>query len=337
MAVLLAVALLLITHRRKRDTGYGILSTENPLEALAIAVVFGIILGFASLLVVPLLTDSVRGEDNTALAWSVFTTLVAAPVVVLFMLWKHLNDVHNRINSVIPLLGSERIEERLSSIYYLERIARESTSMFQTIVEMLCIQVSCRALATDDAGSQPSRSRQLELGCLFGMISRLWHHNLQSGRRLWNTTISWNPSIKGTDCSYMDLEYVCLIGFCIKDSFFRNTRLTKAALIGVSAEGADFSAADLRGAKLCDSSFQGAAMDGAQLDGAFLFHTNLSECKGLTEEQLSKAYGDESTVLPDGMKRPEKWKNFCIKGDDLDAGNCKYCRHKCEWLAVVCE
>jgi len=64
-----------------------------------------------------------------------------------------------------------------------------------------------------------------------------------------------------------------------------------------------------KGASLIIAHLEGARLEGAHLEGADLSLTHLdgaslSEAVGLTDEQLTNAFGDDLTVLPEGLVRP---------------------------------
>ena len=54
--------------------------------------------------------------------------------------------------------------------------------------------------------------------------------------------------------------------------------------------------ANLWWANLRDANLRDANLSGANLSGA-----NLSGAKNLTQEQLDEAFGDENTILPEGL------------------------------------
>src|SRR5829696_8932655 len=59
-------------------------------------------------------------------------------------------------------------------------------------------------------------------------------------------------------------------------------------------------------------SLLGANLRKANLEGAYLEETNLEKAnlvgvEGLTQQQLNKAFGSESTKLPDHLQRPAHW------------------------------
>jgi uncharacterized protein YjbI with pentapeptide repeats len=54
------------------------------------------------------------------------------------------------------------------------------------------------------------------------------------------------------------------------------------------------------------------SLEGADLTGAYLYLTrlagaNLSQARGLKQEQLDLACGSNETKLPPGLKTPETW------------------------------
>jgi uncharacterized protein YjbI with pentapeptide repeats len=92
-------------------------------------------------------------------------------------------------------------------------------------------------------------------------------------------------------------------------SVLNGARLNSADLRDSTAYGAVMSRVDLRSANLGQASFvgvylQGANLTGAQLDGANLSGSNLSGARGLTQSQLNRACGDDSTILPSGLHIP---------------------------------
>jgi uncharacterized protein YjbI with pentapeptide repeats len=73
--------------------------------------------------------------------------------------------------------------------------------------------------------------------------------------------------------------------------------LRKAVFGHVDLEDANFSHADLRGADFPDANLNNANFEGADLRGA-----DLSQAKGLTQWQLTSAFTDVRTKLPDGLQ-----------------------------------
>jgi len=78
--------------------------------------------------------------------------------------------------------------------------------------------------------------------------------------------------------------------------------------VGLNLTGADLRGADLRYSDLTRADFRGADLTKTMLGRTILYQANLQETRGLTQEQLHHAEGDESTKLPRGMRRPSHWK-----------------------------
>ncbi|HEY2660977.1 MAG TPA: pentapeptide repeat-containing protein [Caulobacteraceae bacterium] len=92
-------------------------------------------------------------------------------------------------------------------------------------------------------------------------------------------------------------------------SVFNKGDFDHADLRDINAYGALFSGANLRHADLTNATFVGAYLEGANLSGAKLTGANFSGAQmdraiGLTEAQLSRACGDETTTVPRGMHVP---------------------------------
>ena len=83
-----------------------------------------------------------------------------------------------------------------------------------------------------------------------------------------------------------------------------NADLRDINTFGAVLEGSNFSNADLTNASLVGAWLQGINWSGAKLQGANIAGSDLSRARGLTQEQLNSACGDDSTRLPAGMTVP---------------------------------
>src|SRR5215211_1584902 len=99
--------------------------------------------------------------------------------------------------------------------------------------------------------------------------------------------------------------------------------LRNASLVGTNLRYANLQGADLSGADLQHAILSGANLDGTNLSDANLDGTNLREPRpllrrtspptdlrnvvGLTQQQLDRAIGDETTVLPYNLHMPQQW------------------------------
>ena len=73
-------------------------------------------------------------------------------------------------------------------------------------------------------------------------------------------------------------------------------------------ENADLSTADLSGCDLVNISFMGSALSAGPSGPATNFDgANLTGALFLTQFQVNAANGDDSTILPAGLRRPSHW------------------------------
>jgi uncharacterized protein YjbI with pentapeptide repeats len=123
-----------------------------------------------------------------------------------------------------------------------------------------------------------------------------------------------------------DLRGTSLVGLSIRAyDFAKPPRLTRMFLTGADLRCADFRGADIRGtiatyadlrwawldaANLSHSSYDraqmlGVGLTGANLTGTMFGDTDLRDARGLTAEQLSRAFINEKTLLsPDLVDDP---------------------------------
>ena len=78
--------------------------------------------------------------------------------------------------------------------------------------------------------------------------------------------------------------------------------LAEAKLTGANLGQAKLTRANLSGAELTRGN-----LSGAELTGANVGRADLGTAKGLVQEQLDGAIGNDHTVLPAGLHRPEAW------------------------------
>lgn len=91
--------------------------------------------------------------------------------------------------------------------------------------------------------------------------------------------------------------------------------LTDANLYGTNLPSANLSGALLTDVGLTGADLYGANLTGADLTGAELSGADLTDVKGLAQSQLEETYGNETTRLPNGLKRPASWVSSSAGGD----------------------
>ncbi len=92
-------------------------------------------------------------------------------------------------------------------------------------------------------------------------------------------------------------------------SVMNRTSFAGADLRDVNAYGGVFSSANFAGADLTNATFVGTFLEGAnfrraRLNGANFSGAEMSRVSGLSQAQLNTACGDDSTLLPPGMRIP---------------------------------
>ncbi len=86
----------------------------------------------------------------------------------------------------------------------------------------------------------------------------------------------------------------------------RDAQFVSATLFGANLTQGHFERANFRGANLAGANLAATGLAGADFTGASLAHTNiastdLSQARGLTQEQVDQACGGPSTRLPAGL------------------------------------
>ncbi|MDO8055926.1 MAG: pentapeptide repeat-containing protein, partial [Candidatus Hermodarchaeota archaeon] len=128
---------------------------------------------------------------------------------------------------------------------------------------------------------------------------------LPSGYGRWNPnfrgydfrgTTMIGADLQGADLSEAKLEDVFLKGAILIEANLKRANLRKADLQEADLKGANLEEASLANASLAFATVEEANLRGADISGAYL-----RTSKGLTQEQLDDACGDEKTDLPSGL------------------------------------
>lgn len=143
---------------------------------------------------------------------------------------------------------------------------------------------------------------------------------LRGGVEPWNEFRRGNSSYLVLNCacladaqlSNIDLHCVLLVESNMRRANLSCASLERSILRSSDLHGSDLRRANLDGADLCRANLSHADLRGASLVSAFLKRTDLtgadlSSARGLTMDQISDAYGDDQTKLPQGMQLPNSW------------------------------
>lgn len=124
-----------------------------------------------------------------------------------------------------------------------------------------------------------------------------------SGCNLFQANLSYLEGEK-MDLSKARLRQSSLALATYDDVSFASANLSVSNLFGARFNRSDFSGANLQNATAVGTYFGASKLTGAKLEGANFSGADLSLVKGLTQSQLNKACGDETTRLPKGQTIP---------------------------------
>jgi hypothetical protein len=121
--------------------------------------------------------------------------------------------------------------------------------------------------------------------------------NLSLNRRQFGPSNGGPINFSHTNLEATMLRFATLTGANLESACFAGSDLMHARL-----ERTNLTSADLRGALLDNSDFTGSV-----LDSALLFGASLLNVRNLLQHQIDQAYGDETTLLPEGLVAPQHW------------------------------
>jgi hypothetical protein len=230
-----------------------------------------------------------NAADNRIKSWTLLAQAIGAAVLGIggYFTWRNLRvaqeaqritqegQITNRFTQAIDQLGAEKkgkdgeeaepnLEVRLGGIYALERIARDSSRDYWTIMQILTAYVRQNAARTDP--SHPNVPPP-DIQAILTVIQR----------RI-------PPRDREPEGHRLDLEDANLRGA----SALEGANLTKAYMMRANLEGAHLNGADLTEADLTDAILTDAILDAADLRTAI----------GLTEDQLKRAKSLTHARLP---------------------------------------
>ncbi|MBZ4421258.1 pentapeptide repeat-containing protein [Myxococcus sp. RHSTA-1-4] len=189
----------------------------------------------------------------------------------------------SRFTMAVEQFGRYEVDVRLGGIHALTRIARDSESDREAIVDMLSAFVRKNSNYNDpDSPPKPLDSlRALELRDpdLQAAMDALTGEALRNGNDI-------HFILDEVDLRRADLDDANLEGASLARAHLEDARLVNAHLEGVNLEGANLEGANLEGANL-----EGANLEGANLEGA----------KNLTTARLKGAHANKYTKWPNSF------------------------------------
>jgi uncharacterized protein YjbI with pentapeptide repeats len=249
----------------------------------------------------------------------------------------------DRYTNAITLLASDKLTERIGGVYALEHLMIESEREHETVIEVLAafVRESTGATPADDSdwnaehhhgnggddsprletdvqaamtviGRRPRRPERndvdLSLTDLCGAdLSRLNFDGVWFWRAKLRSVKLFDTSLKGANFAWAQLQDAGLADAEMQDAFLAEAQLQEAVLMGAQLQYADLSNANLQGAYLAGANLKGAKLNNTQLKGADLVAYPTGKphppVRNLTASQLATAIIDETTRLPDGLRK----------------------------------
>lgn len=232
----------------------------------------------------------------------------------------HVASSGDDLASLRAALRADDVDARVRTIESLGELAARSVERHWAVMEILVAFVRDRApwLAREESGA-PERDVQRVIHVL---KERRWTETERLPLGLFQVDLR-NADFSGArleraDFSRSHLDGADFTGARLneanfQEAFLDDARLAKADLGGANLFAADLARADFTGAALSgvnlqEASLEGARLAGARLDGAdfrgalltgtHLEGADLSQCVGLTREQLASARSDAGTIPP---------------------------------------
>jgi uncharacterized protein YjbI with pentapeptide repeats len=226
--------------------------------------------------------------------------------------------ISNQVAKGFELLGhkdKDEITQRLGGIYALEGVMNTSKQYYQPVLEALCafVRDATKAVTGDGPPASDIQAALTVIGRRATIGSEM--PDLANVPDLANAHIPGtnlnDADLSGANLTRADLHGANMYRADLSDADLAGADLSRAKLIiadlraglpnaklsGAFLIGANLSGADLNGADLSRADLLNADLSGASLVGADLSRADLHSAKGLTQEQLNYACGEN--VKPD--------------------------------------
>ncbi len=183
------------------------------------------------------------------------------------------------------------IEARVGGIYSLERIAKDSDDDYEKIMDILCAYVRVTALKKYKPMREDIQAAIDVLGTK--KKSLLFWRRDKFRVNLENCNLSGYRFSELSFNTYTDSSN----GTIFDKSKFYQSKFYKTDLSYVSFDDAI----------LTEAYFEGATLRGARFEGTKVHGADFSKARNLTQNQVNKMIGDNDTLLPDDIERPQDW------------------------------
>ena len=189
-------------------------------------------------------------------------------------------QIDERFNSAINLLGSSETSARTGAIYTLHELALEEGKYRQQIVQILCSHV--RSKTNEEAYQETHKERPSnEIQTTLNLLFKKHKHGLYAQDFAKQEDFPWadlshaylvKADFRGAQCQEAIFKYAQCQG-----ADFGNAQCQGASFRGVRCQGASFRGVRCQGAIFEDAQCQGADFGYAQCQGAYFGYV---QCQG---------------------------------------------------------
>ena len=205
-------------------------------------------------------------------------------------------DLQRRITEsftkAVEQLGSDKLAIRLGGVYTLERISKESSDDYWTVMETLtgfvreharwkesegaaASHTVARFYQGDDQSDQADHGPRTDVAAVLAVIMRRSRENREREVREKLRLSLMGTDLRGATLRGAHLERAVLRGVHLGRADLAGAHLERAGLAGAHFDRAVLTDAHLEGAFLRGAHLEGAVLDGAHLEGAVLIEAHL--------------------------------------------------------------
>jgi hypothetical protein len=215
-------------------------------------------------------------------------------------------QITERFTRAVEQLGDKKLDIRLGGIYALERIAQDSKTHYEPVMEVLTafLRENTRwrrekaAEKAEETPQEPEQPREPPRPTAdFQAVATVLGRRNRSQERA-----SYRLNLRDVDLRGGDLQEAHLASANLREDDLSAAHLSRATLFEANLSDADLSEADLREANVREANLSGAVLREANVREADLSGADLSSVEGLTQEQLDSAVMDENTKLPEYLQ-----------------------------------
>ena len=111
------------------------------------------------------------------------------------------------------------------------------------------------------------------------------------------------------DCSFSGCHFdsVNLTECLLEGAQFTDCSFDGASISSSNFDKVTFSNCKFNETEMCFTDFGATDLSGCMFEKCWITRARMSRVKALTQKQLESFFGDDSTVLPEHLERPEFW------------------------------